>query len=78
MANSKDGRARIAILEGTGSIIKQVEKLKYLESTLSQEGQFDAEVESKRKLCGEGGRGEVTRVVCDKKMPTTPGSIAQK
>ena len=68
MVSSKEGGDRIAVQESRGSVIKQVEKFKYLGSTLSQEGGCEAEVESRIKAAWGKWR-EVSGVVCDKKMP---------
>ena len=68
MVSSKEGGDRIAIQDIRGSDIKQVEKFKYLGSTLSQEGGCEAEVESRIKAAWGKWR-EVSGVVCDKKMP---------
>ena len=47
MASSKEGGDRVAIQDNSGAILKQVEKFKYLGSTLGQEGECETEVESR-------------------------------
>ncbi|XP_064103437.1 uncharacterized protein LOC135213391 [Macrobrachium nipponense] len=69
LMSSGEDRGSIVIQGRRGLIIKQVEKFKYLGSTLSQEGGCEAEVDSKIKAAWWKG-GEVTEVVYDKKMPT--------
>ena len=49
MLISKDGSAWIAMQESKCSIVRLVEKFKYLGSTLSQEGGCEAEVQSRIK-----------------------------
>ena len=68
MVSSKEGGDRIAIQENRGSVIKQVEKFKYLGSTLSQDGGCETDVDSRIKAAWGKWR-EVAGVVCDKKMP---------
>ena len=68
MVSSKKGRDRLAIQDSRGSIIKEVEKFRYLGSTLNQEGGCEADVESRIKAAWGKWR-EVAGVVCDKKMP---------
>ena len=57
----------MAVQDRRGLIIKQMEKIKYLRSTLSQGG---CEVEVERRTKYEWGKcREVAGVVCNKKMP---------
>ncbi|XP_068201701.1 uncharacterized protein [Palaemon carinicauda] len=68
MVKSKESRGWIAIHESRGSVIKEVEQFRYLESTKSQEGGCKAEVGNGIKAAW-GKWMEVAGVVCDKKMP---------
>ncbi|XP_064081904.1 uncharacterized protein LOC135198262 [Macrobrachium nipponense] len=68
LLTGREDRDRIVIQERRGSIIKQADKFKYLESTLSQEGGCEAEVDSRVKAVLRKWR-DVAGVVCDKKMP---------
>lgn len=68
LVSSREDRDRIVIQERRGSIIKQVEKFKYLGSTLSQEGGHEAEVDSRIKAAWGKWR-DAAGVVCDTKMP---------
>ena len=68
MVNSKEGRDRIVIQEVRGSELKQVEKFKYLGSTLDHTGGCEADVENRIKAAWAKWK-EVSGVVCDRKMP---------
>ncbi|XP_068204731.1 uncharacterized protein [Palaemon carinicauda] len=49
MLGNRESRDRIAMHESRGLILKQVEPFRYFGSTISQEGEFEAEVENRIK-----------------------------
>ncbi|XP_064088409.1 uncharacterized protein LOC135202888 [Macrobrachium nipponense] len=57
LVSSREDRGRIVMQERRGSVIKQVEKGKYLGSTLSQVGGCETEVDSRIKVVGEVKKG---------------------
>ncbi|XP_068216627.1 uncharacterized protein [Palaemon carinicauda] len=68
IVSSKEGRDRKAIHKSRGAVIKHVEQLKYLESTINQRRECEAEVQNRIKTAW-GNWMKVAEVVCNKKTP---------
>ncbi|XP_068213874.1 uncharacterized protein [Palaemon carinicauda] len=65
MVDTKDVRGRLSIFESRGTVIKHVEQFRYSESTKSQNGRCEAEVDNRIKAAW-GKFKEVTGVVCNR------------